>query len=281
MRSFISVAAIILGLVLAAFAVPAIWVDRSIVQEEGFVALTGPLGNDPAFQEQLATDTVGSLHTEQKVPAAVIGLVAPVLETAAKSLVGLPGYPAAWEETLRSSHRLSFSDPETLPAESGASDSLTLDVAPLLGLVTQQISDGVGVPLTAPDQSLINVGESSHRQIIQRVSEYAPVGYILAVGSVAAFILALFAARRRWTVLAGVGIGFIVIAGIWALGLSAATGALEATDTGVAVAELFKREFVSGATDGFGPWIITSLVGGGVLLLLGVGLRAIGNRARM
>ena len=46
MRTFVSAVAGILGLLLSAVAVPAIWVERNVVQEDGFVELSGPLGQD-------------------------------------------------------------------------------------------------------------------------------------------------------------------------------------------------------------------------------------------
>ena len=64
-RTFVSAVAVLIGLVLAAVAVPAMWVDRNIVQEDGFVAFTAPLGKDPAFQERLAAAAVGSLGADR------------------------------------------------------------------------------------------------------------------------------------------------------------------------------------------------------------------------
>ena len=53
---------------------------------------------------------VGSLGAD-RIPEALTGLVTPVLESAARSLTTMPGYPDAWTETLRKSHRLNFADP--------------------------------------------------------------------------------------------------------------------------------------------------------------------------
>ena len=50
MRSFFSAIAAIAALLLAAVSVPAIWADRTVVNPDGFVAMAGPLGNDPQFQ---------------------------------------------------------------------------------------------------------------------------------------------------------------------------------------------------------------------------------------
>ncbi|TSE15086.1 hypothetical protein B1A87_003310 [Arthrobacter sp. KBS0703] len=280
MRSFVAALAVILGLLLSAAAVPAIWVDRSIVQEDGFVALAAPLGKDPAFQKRLATAAVGSIDAGASLPGPVAQLVRPVLEAAAASLTGLPEYPAAWEETLRKSHRLNFADPATLPPEADSATSLTLDVAPLVALATKQISDKVGVPLEAPKQTLVNLGQSSQRQLIERVSAYSPVGYSLALGAGVAFLLALVTAQRRWKVLAVIGLGGLGLAGLWTVASGWVSGAVTSTASGNEMADLFKREFVAAAAAGFASWILAAAVAGAILLAAGLLIRVIGGSAR-
>lgn len=277
-RTFVSAVAVLIGLVLAAVAVPAMWVDRNIVQEDGFVAFTAPLGKDPAFQQRLAAAAVGSLGAD-RIPEALSGLVAPILESAAQSLTTVPGYPEAWTETLRKSHRLNFADPAD-PAEADGSTSLTLDLAPLVGLVAKQVADATTLPVEAPEELLITIGQPQHRQALDRVAAFAPMGYAVAVGALIAFALAFVAARRRWAVLAGIGIGTLVLAGIWALAANAVGGAVTATSSGNEVAEIFKSEFVAAAGASFGQWTLAAAIGGGVLLAAGLVLRAVGGRRR-
>lgn len=276
MRTFVSALAVLIGLVMAAVAVPAVWVDRNIVQEEGFVALTGPLGKDPAFQQRLASAAVGSFGAD-RLPGPVAELAGPILESAATSLSSLPGYPEAWTETLRRSHRLSFADPNTLPPEAGAVSALTLDVAPLVGLVAKQVSDATSLPLQGPDQVLINIGQSNQKQLLEQVAAFAPMGYAVGIGALIAFALAFVAARRRWTVLVGIGIGILVLAGGWKLATDAAGGAVAATMNGNEVAELFKREFVAAASDSYGQWVLAAAAAGGILLVLGLVLALVGR----
>ncbi|NUP59089.1 MAG: hypothetical protein HOQ06_06385, partial [Pseudarthrobacter sp.] len=163
MRTFVSAVATLLGLLLAAVAVPAVWVDRTIVREDGFVRLAAPLGKDSEFQKKLAAAAVGTIDTGA-VPGFLSGLVQPMLEKAAESLTGLPGYPAAWEETLRRSHRLSFPDRGAEPTEGSGASTLTLDVAPLVALGSEEISRATRLPLDPPTQTLINVGQPAQRQ---------------------------------------------------------------------------------------------------------------------
>ncbi len=280
MRSIVSALAVVIGLLLSAVAVPAVWVDRNIVQEDGFVALAAPLGKDPAFQQRLAAAAVGGIDTGGAIPEPAAGIVRPLLESAAASLAGLPGYPAAWEETLRKSHRLNFGAAGSAPSGTGSASTVTLDVAPLVGLVTSQIAERAGVAMEAPDQTLLTVGQPNQRQQIEQVAAYAPLGSILAIGAGIAFLLAFVAARRRWTVFAGAGVGALGLAGLWSLGSRFASEAAAGTASGNEVADLFVQEFVAASTRGFGSWITTAAVTGAVLVAAGFAGRLLGGRTR-
>jgi hypothetical protein len=155
-----------------------------------------------------------------------------------------------------------------------------LDVAPLVGLLTEQISDATKVPLEAPNQTLINIGQPSQRQLVDQVSAYAPMGNALAVGAAIAFVLAFVAARRRWIVLAGTGVGALVLAATWKLGSDAAGLAVTGRASGNQVADIFKSEFVAASSERFGQWILAALITGAVLIVAGVLLRVVSGRRR-
>jgi len=280
LRTFVSAVAVILGVLLSAVAVPAIWVDRNVVDEDGFVAMSAPLGQDADFQQRLAAAAVGTIDTSS-IPDALAGLVQPVAQAAAGSLTGLPGYPAAWEESLRKSHRLSFADPASLPAEADTATSLTLDVAPLVALAVEELSRTTGLKLEAPEQTLINVGQPDQRQWIERLSAYAPLAYSLAIGAGIALALALVLARRRWTVFFSAGVGALVLAALWTFGSQWARGAIVGTASGNEVADRFKDAFVAAASSSFQSWISGTAVAGGVLLAAGlvIGIASRGRRA--
>lgn len=280
MRTFVSAVALIIGVLLTAVAVPAIWIDRNVVQEDGFVELSGPLGQDADFQQRLAAAAVGTIDTGA-IPDALADVIRPVVEAAAGSLTALPGYPAAWEETLRKSHRLSFPDPASPQAEAEASTSLTLDVAPLVALATEELARTTGLPLEAPEQTLINVGQPEHRQWIERASAYAPLGYSLAIGAGIALALALVAARRRWTVVFSAGVGALLLVALWTYGSQVARDAVVGTASGNEVADMFKDAFAAAASGSFQSWTAGAAVAGGVLLAAGlvIGIASRGRRA--
>lgn len=272
LRTFVSAVAVVLGVLLSALAVPAIWLDRNVVQEDGFVALAAPLGQDAEFQQRLAAAAVGTIDMGA-IPNALAGMVAPVLEAAAGSLTEVPGYPAAWEETLRKSHRLSFAGPAAVPAGPDSPSSLTLDVAPLVALAMGELARTTGLPLTAPEETLINVGEPEQRQLVERVSAYAPLGYPLAIGAGIAFALALVSARRRWTVVFAVGLGALALAALWGAGSQLARDALLGTASGNGLADMFKDAFVAAASSSFQSWIGGAAMTGGVLVAAALVIR--------
>lgn len=271
-RTVVSAVAVILGVVLAALAVPAIWLDRNVVQEDGFVALAAPLGSDDEFQKRLAAAAVGTIDTSA-VPEAFAGLLEPVLEAATETLTGLPGYPAAWEETLRRSHRLSFAAPGSLPAEVDSSTALTLDVAPLVALGVEELSRTSGLPLDPPGQTLINVGQANQRQLIEQAAAYAPMGYSLAIGAGIAFVLALVAARRRWVVIFSAGAAALLLAGLWSAGAQLAGDSVLAAASGSEIADMFKNEFVAAAAADFRTWTLAAAIAGGALAVAGLVVR--------
>jgi hypothetical protein len=268
-RTFVSAFATLLAILLAAVAVPAIWLDRNIVQEQGFVELASPLGRNSGFQQGLATAAVGTIDTSA-VPGFLADLVRPALEDAAASMTGLPGYPAAWEETLRRSHRLSFTAPQAEAGQTAPASSLTLDVAPLVALGAEEISRTTRFPLDPPDQTLIDVGQPEQKEWTERLTVYAPAGYLMAAGAAVALLLAVVAARRRWTVLVGAGLGALVLAAVWTAGSQLGSAAVLAADTGNEVANMFRDGFVAAAAADFQGWTLASAITGGMLLLVGV-----------
>jgi hypothetical protein len=268
-RTFVSALATLLAILLAAVAVPAVWLDRNIVQEQGFVELAAPLGTNSEFQQGLASAAVGTIDTSA-VPGFLADLVRPALENVASSMTGLPGYPAAWEESLRRSHRLNFAEPGAADGEAAPASTLTLDVAPLVALGAEEISRATQLPLDPPDQTLISVGRPEQKEWTERLGSYAPAGYLLAGGAAVALLLALVAARRRWTVLAGAGIGALVLAAAWTLGSQLASSVVLATDSGNEVANMFRDGFVAAATRDFQGWTLSTAITGAALLLVGV-----------
>ncbi|NYE95102.1 hypothetical protein FHU41_001323 [Psychromicrobium silvestre] len=226
-----------------------------------------PLGNDSKFQSALASATAKTVSSQLGSFPGLGTIVEPIIENATKSLSSDPAYPKAWAETLRRSHELTVVDPAANANDKG---TLNLDVAPLLQLVLTKVSSGLGQQLKAPDQVLISLGTQNQRTVLVRLSELAPLGFWMAVGSVLAFGLSLLIARRRSTTLALIGLGGLVVVAGWKLLLTVVSQNLLNTQGGNQVADLFKQEYVSAATSNFDGWILIALITAGALLLIGL-----------
>ena len=142
------------------------------------------------------------------------------------------------------------------------------------------MADATTLPLEAPDQLLITIGQPDHRQVLDRVAAFAPMGYAVAVGALIAFALAFVAARRRWTVLVGIGLGTLVLAGAWKLAADAVAARGDRNVQRQRSRGDLQERVCRAAGSSFGQWILAAAVVGGVLLAAGLVLRVVGVRRR-
>lgn len=269
LRTFVSALGVILAVLLAGVAVPAAWVDQNIVKEEGFVAIAGSLGSDPEFQSRLAAAAVGTFESSVDLPGPIQSLAADALRNAATGMQSWSDYPQAWEETVRNSHRLNFGT-ATPAEESAASTALVLDIGPLVRLIRDHFAEATRIRLDVPAESLVSLGEPSHRQLVERMAAFAPLWWIAAAGALVSALLALAAARRRSLALVFLGLGGLALAALWTAGADLAGGMIGSLASANGVAELFKNEFLTAARNGFGQWVSIAAVVSGAVLVGGV-----------
>lgn len=267
MRSFFAAVAALVALVLAGISIPVIWAERTVINQDGFLAMATPLGSDLQFQQALATATSKTVSSKLDAVPGFSALAQPLIENVTKSLTSDPGYPAAWSETLRRSHELTLVDPAANANDQGA---LNLDVAPLMQLIFTKIGSSVGQKIQAPSQVLISLGTPSQRDALVKLREFVSLGIWLAVGAALAMVLALLIARRRSTTLALIGLGGLVIVAAWKLALSLLSQNVLNATGGDPVADLFKQQYVSVASASFDRWILGGLIVSVVLLLVGL-----------
>ncbi|WP_311212833.1 MULTISPECIES: hypothetical protein [unclassified Arthrobacter] len=269
LRTFVSALGVILAVLLAGVAVPAAWVDQNIVKEEGFVRIAGSLGSDPEFQSRLAAAAVGTFESSVDLPGPIQSLAADALRNAATGMQSWSDYPQAWEETVRNSHRLNFGT-VTQAEESAASTALVLDIGPLVRLIRDHFAEATRIRLDVPTESLVSLGEPSHRQLVERVAAFAPLWWIAAAGALVSALLALAAARRRSLAVVFLGLGGLALAALWTAGADLAGGMVGSLASANGVAELFKDEFLTTARNGFGQWVWIAAVVSGAVLVVGV-----------
>jgi hypothetical protein len=264
-------------MLLTAVALPAIWVDRNIVQEQGFVALAGPLGSDQAFQSGLVSALSSTAKAQLNLPPGLDNLAAGLIQTAATSVTTDPGYPQAWTQTLQQSHQVNFGDTST--------ETLALDVAPLLKLVAARVSADlpVYVPINTPSQVLVSLGDPGLRQYVTVVSKIGQAGYWLGGAAVVLLLLGLAVARKRGTTAIMAAVGLALVALVWKIAEMVVIGMVERTPTGNAVADVFSTQLTTLAEVSVDRWILIAFIVAGSLFLVGILARVLemGSTRRM
>ncbi|OFI39954.1 hypothetical protein BIU82_02640 [Arthrobacter sp. SW1] len=288
MRTFVSALAVILTLLLTAFAVPAAWTERNIVREDGFVQLAGQLGKDPVFQASLAGIAVSNLEASLDLPAPAEELGASLLQDAAQRMSTWPEYPQAWNETIRRSHRLNFAEdaagPRPAPSSEGsgagnasggtgaaiAESSLVLDLGPFVRLLGDKLGAATGIQLDVPDTAVVGVGGLAQRQMVDRIAAYAPLWLPAAIGAAMSLALALLAARRRSLVLLWTGLGLFGLAGLVKAGATLFGGFVGTRLSDSTMASLFVHDLTDVSVASLAAWTDPLAFLGAVMFLAGV-----------
>jgi hypothetical protein len=76
------------------------------------------------------------------------------------------------------------------------------------------------------------------------------------------------------------GLGGLLLAALWNVGLNTVSAAATATPSGNEVAEIFKNELITASSASFGQWISVSFGAAGFLLLVGILLGIFTRRRR-
>ncbi|WP_104101517.1 hypothetical protein [Arthrobacter sp. 08Y14] len=270
MRTFGSAILGFAAVLLAVAALCSAWLAENVVSEDGFVALGQPLGTNEAFQQDLAEELGAQVTDSVQLPDALASFVQPLITSAVQGVQSLPGYPQAWDETLQRSHAQTFD----------GGGGVTLDVAPVVGLVTDELGRAAGTDVQAPEQSLLQLGGADQRSDIEFAANAAKAWPFLALGSGIAAVLALLVARSRGGALAWMGGGALLAGGaLWfAAGSLPALASRPAYSS--ALAETFAAAFAAEAGPSLQAWTLPFMVGAAVLLVLGLLVRAIGGSGR-
>lgn len=279
LRTFVSIVGVVLAVLLTAVAVPTAWVDQNIVKEDGFVRLAGSLGNDPEFQSRLAAAAVGTFESSVDLPEPIQSVASDALRKATSGMQSWSDYPQAWQDTVRNSHRLNFGTVDQ-SEENRASTALVLDIAPMVRLIRDHFAEATSIRIDVPAESLVSLGQPTHRQLVERVAAFAPLWWVATLGAAVSALLAIVAARRRSLVLVFLGLGGLALAALWTAGADLAGSVVGNLDSANSVAELFKDEFLTAARAGFGQWVGTSVVVSGALVVVGVIAAVVSGRQR-
>ncbi|MBG6216492.1 hypothetical protein IWX75_000936 [Arthrobacter sp. CAN_A6] len=272
MRTLASAVFALLALVLTAGALSAVWVDRNLVQEQGFVALAAPLGDDPRFQaalsESLAAEVVGSAG----LPEQIADVVEPIITDAASSVTRSPGYPMAWDETLRLSHAITFAGVPESPGDP-TPGALSLDLGPVARLVADTAGSSLGIDVPVPPDTTVDIGSFEGGALVRAVAETAGNWQLIALAAGICALLSLLTARRRGTTLALLGCGAMLIglAG-WVVAGFVPDAAVAAVGSS-GLAQVFAEGLAGRIGLNLAAFSLPVIVAGGIAVGIGVVLR--------
>ncbi|MHA7268937.1 hypothetical protein [Arthrobacter sp. HLT1-20] len=271
MRTAGSAILIIVALLLASVAGPAVWLQRNVIERDGFVALAGPLGSNKEFQDALATMVATQTTASLKLPPQLEQLAAAIVTSTARSLYTDPGYAPAWTDTLERSHALSF-------AAAGNKDiqgDLQLDVAPLVAMVAGRVSKDLGVTLDTPKEVVVSLEQPQAARLLPLATTLGGWSAWMAGIAAGLLVLGVFVSRRRSLAVIFAGVGLAVVALLWLLAsgmvggvlANLAVGPAAASQMGVQLAALAQDSWQSGITATFIVAAVLAAVGGTTLIL--------------
>lgn len=273
MRTLGSAILVIVALLLAAVAGPAIWAERNIVSEAGFVELAGPLGANADFQQGLSTLVAKQASAQLDLPPQLQGLASGIIKSTAKSLYTQPGYAQAWTETLRRSHALTFAP----TADQQGQGDLHLDIAPMVALVANKVSADTGVQLPTPEEVPVSMDQPAAAKAIPLVTRLGGLGGWLAFFAVDLLLLAVVVARKRSRTLVLAGLGMALVALVWLLGSGFVVDQVKAIGAGNEVVAQFGRELGAQARASWQWGITLGFIVAAGLVLAGVLTRILGR----
>lgn len=211
-----------------------------------------------------------------RLPAGIQKIVEPLITDTVNKVTTLPGYPGAWEDTLRRSHALTF---DAGSAASGTG-TIRLDVTALIRLTSAELSNRIGIDVPAPQQTLVEVGTAGEYNAVQRFKSAADLWEVLALAAVSAALFGVLFARRRLTAAALLGLGVTITGGgLWLIAHNHRV-LFPGQSDGSEVGRLFRNTLLERAADSYSAWMLALASAGMVLLVLGGIGRALRGRSR-
>jgi hypothetical protein len=244
-RTIFAVVLIVLGCLLAAIAVPAVWLDRTVTDTNVWVDTMAPLAQDTAVQNYVADTATTALFqqvdvqqlAEQALPPklvpfapAIAGAVKGFVNDQARSFTHSPQFYQAWVETNRIGHAsiIRAFTPATKGAFTSSGGKVTLDIGVLVDAIKAKlVSAGLtivqNVPTSLAQGREIVLFESPYLAAAQNALIYMglaalllPLLTLLLLGGA----IALAVDRRKAVLWAGIGLVVAMLLPFSALYLS-------------------------------------------------------------
>ncbi|GFM20708.1 MULTISPECIES: hypothetical protein [Mycobacteriaceae] len=262
-----------------AVAVPVVWAQMTIVNEDGYAALSASAANDARLQEAMA----GELTTQLVSLGDDNGYsLNPVLvRQVAASYTGNDGFAGQFAQANRIAHRWMFTG--AVPS-GNSTDEWLIDVAPMLsdpsfqatlGSLDLEVPPALTVPITV-DSPELQPGK------LRWLATWGPwaSAAVVAVVAVCA-LLTVVAARSRGKALAALGVSALLVGAAGWAGIEVGRGYVEdALNRTTGDIHTVAEVMVAHAEGSLHHWLNITLVAGVVLVVLGAIAAGLGGLRR-
>ena len=227
---------------LGALWAPATWVERTVIDQQGFLAVTQPMADDAEFQRTLTDSAVTEILGDERVPDWISERVTPLAEEQAARLAGTELYGSLWDVTMRELHGALFTP--------GPSD-LEVDLGPAVDSILTGIEDNLpfGIEVPRPDDATVTLATIPDVPLLTTASDLAPWADRLGPIALLLVLVALTVAAHRRITLTLVGAGGILAGvAVWWLAGSIESVVPDAVDQAVflgPVVQVFQERFTT------------------------------------
>jgi hypothetical protein len=297
-----SVVLLLLGCLLAPFALAGLWVHNSFLSTDGFVATVDPLADDPAVQQAVADAITTKLYDalnlgqnlQSTLPGQLGSLAQPVAEQLknltrdlTRRIVSSDAFHVVWRAAAGRAHTTIVALIEdTGPLELTQDGLVLLDFSDVSAQVTQLLqASGISLPQVLPSSVSTGAVALVHsRALVQaRTAIVAVDRFAFPLAALVLVLLAgsvLISTGRLGTVM-GVGLGLVLMMGLFEAGLALARAYYLSTaddakiphGASVAVWNIVTRDLRAAG------WIVLA-VGGCLVAVAGVAAVVLSLRAR-
>lgn len=271
LRDLLSALLLIAATLLGALWLPAVWIERNVVDQDGFLAITQPLSSAATLQRSLTDSAVDEVLANDLVPGFLADRLSPLLQEQAPRLTGTEAYATVWDRAMVELHGALFTP--------GASP-LDVDLLPLIDSLLTSAEDSLPLVdnLPRPDSATITMATIPDVPLLTHATILDPWAHRAGPIALALAVLALLVSAHRRVALTAAGLG-AVLAGLatWLLTTRIEQIVPDAVDQAVflgPIVQVFEERF---ATQVMPQAVI--LLGAGALVA-SVGLVLLGLRHR-
>lgn len=211
LRELLASVLLLAAAVLGVLWLPAAWIAEHVVDEDGFLALTQPLADDPDFRATLTDQAVDALLEKGHVPGWIAERVEPVAREQAQQLAATDASDEIWRAAMVEVH--------TAILTPGA-DDIVVDLAPAADALLARVEEAVPLlDLDAPASLPVTIAQMPASPLLEGAVRLAPWAGRIGAAALVCAVLALLVAGHRRAALIGAGVAAVLAgAAVWVLG---------------------------------------------------------------